>query len=123
MVYEYDGRYYVDAARTGFRATSIPGQSTPKLDVARDYPWLEPASQQAADVERYRRVARDMLAVDAEQPNRIVDLRYSLVPNEIAGFWAIVLDPAAPPAAHVGFIATRENAPRDALRLIDMLFE
>jgi inner membrane protein len=123
VVYEHDGRYYVDAARTGFTAETLPGVSTPKLDVQRDFPWLEPASQQAVDIERYRRVARDLLAVDADEPDRVVDLRYSLVPNEIAGFWAIVLDDTAPSSAHVGLVATRENAPRDALRLIDMLFE
>ena len=123
VIYDHDGRYYVDAARTGFTAQSVPGQSTAKLDLARHFPWLDPTSQQAVDVERFRRVARDMLAADENVPNRIVDLRYSLVPNEIAGFWAIVLDPSAPHTAHVGFVATRENAPRDALRLVDMLFE
>jgi inner membrane protein len=123
IVYEHDGRYYVDAVRTGFTVGSLPGESTAKLDVARHFPWLDSASQQAADVERFRRVAGNLLAVDDAAPNRIVDLRYSLVPNEIAGFWAIVLDPSAPVTAHVGFVATRENAPRDALRLIHMLFE
>lgn len=122
-IYEHDGRYYVDAVRTGFGATSVPGVSTAKLDVARDFPWLDAASQQAVDVERFRRVAGDLVAVDHASPNRIVDLRYSLVPNEIAGFWAIVLDARAPPGAHVHLVATRENAPRDALRLLDMMFE
>jgi inner membrane protein len=122
-IYEHDGRYYVDAVRTGFATASYPGVSAAKLDVARDFPWLDAASQQAVDVERFRRVSGDLLAVDDAAPNRIVDLRYSLVPNEIAGFWAIVLDPGAPHDAHVGFVATRENAPRDALRLIDMVLE
>jgi inner membrane protein len=123
VVYEYDGRYHVDAVRTGLATESYPGVSTAKLDLARHFPWLDAGSQQAVDVERFRRVSGDLLAVDDAVPNRIVDLRYSLVPNEIAGFWAIVLDPSAPPDAHVGFVATRENAPRDALRLIDMVVE
>lgn len=123
VVYEHDGRYYVDAVRTGIGTASYPGVSTAKLDLAQHFPWLDAASQQAVDVERFRRVSADLLAVDDTVPNRIVDLRYSLVPNDIAGFWAIVLDPSAPPDAHVGFVATRENAPRDALRLIDMLVE
>jgi inner membrane protein len=123
VVYENGGRYYVDAIRTGFVPAVYPGVSTAKLDIARHFPWLDPASQQAVDVERFRRVAGDLLAVDEASPNRIVDLRYSLVPNEIAGFWAIVLDPSAARDAHVGLVPTRDNAPRDALRLIDMLFE
>lgn len=123
IIYAHDGRYYVDAVRTGFVTAAHPGVSTPQLDLARQFPWLDPESQQAVDVERFRRVAGNYLAADETVPNRIVDLRYSLVPNEIAGFWAIVLDPDAPPTAHVGFVETRENAPRDALQLLDMLFD
>src|SRR5690606_7954335 len=99
IVYEHDGRYYVDAVRTGITPANYPGVSTAKLDVARHFPWLDAATQQAVDVERFRRVSGDLLAVDDTVPNRVVDLRYSLVPNEIAGFWAIVLDPRAPPDA------------------------
>ena len=121
-LYEYDGRYYVDAARTGFAAAGYAGESTDKLDLARHFPWLARGSQQAIDVERFRRVADDFLSVDDDAPNRIVDLRYSLVPNEIEGFWAIVLDPNAAPDEHVEFITTRERAPEQALRLLKMLF-
>jgi hypothetical protein len=44
------------------------------------------------------------------------------VPNEIAGFWAIVVDPDRPADQHVGFVVTREWAPDQAVRLLDMLF-
>ena len=121
-LYEHDGRYYVDAARTGFSGISYTGESTEKLDLARHFPWLTRDSQQALDVERFRRVSDDFLTIDDDAPNRIVDLRYSLVPNEIEGFWAIVLDPTAARDAHVEFITTRERAPEQALRLLEMLF-
>jgi inner membrane protein len=123
IVYEHDDRYYVDAVRTGFATSSMAGESAAKLDIVRHFPWLDSTDQQALDVERFRRVAGDLLAVRDDAPNRVVDLRYSLVPNEISGFWAIVLDESAAPDAHVGFVATRENAQRDALRLLDILFE
>jgi inner membrane protein len=123
IVYEHDGRYYVDAVRTGFVTSSIAGESVAKLDVAHHFPWLDSRDQQAVDIERFRRVSGDLLAVQEDAPNRVVDLRYSLVPNEIAGFWAIVLDSSAAPNAHVGFVATRENTPRDALRLLGILFD
>jgi inner membrane protein len=123
IVYEHDDRYYVDAVRTGFTTSSMAGESIAKLDVARDFPWLDPTDQQAVDVERFRRVAGGLLAVPEDAPNRVVDLRYSLVPNEIAGFWAIVLDSSAAPDAHVSLVATRENTRRDAVRLLRLLFE
>jgi inner membrane protein len=123
IVYEHDDRYYVDAVRTGFTTSSMAGESIAKLDIARDFPWLDPTDQQAVDVERFRRVAGGLLAVPEDAPNRVVDLRYSLVPNEIAGFWAIVLDSSAAPDAHVSLVATRENTRRDAVRLLRLLFE
>jgi inner membrane protein len=121
-IYEHDARYYVDAVRTGFRATTIAGETTEKLDLRRHFPWLAAGSQQAIDVERFRDVAGDYLSIDDDASNRIVDLRYSLVPSEIEGFWAIVLDPSAPSTKHVELVTTRENAPEQALRLLDMLF-
>lgn len=123
VIYEHDGRYYVDAVRTGVVGTvAYPGENVAKLNVARDYPWLAQDSQQALDIERFRKISADFLTVDDDAPNRVVDLRYSMVPNEIEGFWAIVLMPNAAATAHVEFVTTRERAPEQALRLLDMLF-
>ncbi len=121
-VYEYDGRYYVDAVRAGFAAVPVPGESISRLDAVRDFPWLSMSSQQALDVQRFRRIADDWVAVDANAPDRVIDLRYSLVPNEIAGFWAIVLDPDAAPEDHVKYVSTLEGAPQRVIRLLGMLF-
>lgn len=122
IIYEHDGHYYVDAVRAGLGIRVFEGESIVKLDLGRHFSWLDPSSQQGRDVERFRHVADDFLALDDRAPNRIVDMRYSMVPNEIDGFWAIELDPAAAPGEHVGFITTRERAPEQALRLLDMLF-
>jgi inner membrane protein len=121
-MYEFAGRHYVDAVRTGIEPKVFPGGSVPTIDVARDFPWLAPHSRQAADIERYRRISAGFMAVDPLNPHRIIDLRYSMVPNEIGGFWAVVLDPAAGPDEHVGYVTTRETAASDALRMLDMLF-
>ena len=102
--------------------TPLPGESIAKLDPARDFPWLEPSSQQARDVARFARVANGFVAADQAAAERVIDLRYSLVPDEIAGFWAIVLDPNATPSGTVDYITTREQAPQQARRLLAMLF-
>jgi inner membrane protein len=122
VIYEHDGRYYVDAVRTGVRRTVIDGESTEKLDLEKHFPWLDPESRQARDIERFRRVSDDFLAVDESAPQRVVDMRYSMVPNEIDGFWAIVVDPGAAADDHVQFITTRENAPEQTRRFLAMLF-
>ena len=46
VVYEHDGRYYVDAVRVGASATTCLGTSVATLDVERDLPWLDRTSQQ-----------------------------------------------------------------------------
>jgi inner membrane protein len=121
-IYEYDGRYYVDAVRTGLPVQIYPGRAIDKLDVAAQFPWLAPDSQQARDIVRFDRIANGFLALDDRAANRIVDMRYSMVPNEIDAFWAIELNPAAPDDAHVRFVTTRERAPEQLRRLLDMLF-
>lgn len=121
-IYEHDGRYYVDAVRAGVVTRVYEGSSIEKLDLDLHFPWLDETSQQARDVERFRRISDGFLAPDPRGPGRIVDLRYSMVPNEIDGFWAIALDPGAGPDEHAGFITTRERAPDQARRLLDMMF-
>jgi inner membrane protein len=122
VIYEFEGRYYVDAVRTGFTPTVYSGESIAKLDLGLHFPWLTAGSRQALDVERYRNVSDDFLALDTTAPNRIIDMRYSMVPNEISGFWAIVLDPDATPDQHVGVVTTRNATFAHARRLIGMLF-
>ena len=149
VVYEHGGLFYVDGIRAGPAVTVCPGASIARLDVRRDFPWLDPESRQARDVERFRRFSdsyvRDLpvaatrwcrsavgyrarqarptwsgsagsprcaqAAVDPRVPNRIVDMRYSMVPNTIDPLWGIELDPEAPPDRHVRYLEIRESRP------------
>ncbi len=107
IIYEADGRYHVDAVRATVAPRVFPGRSTRKLDIGRDLPWLDPASQQARDIERFRWFSDDFISQDETHPNRIIDMRYSLVPNEIRPLWWIALDPGAAPDAHADFVTNR----------------
>lgn len=109
VVYEHDGRLHVDGVRTGADVTVCPGTSVSALDVARDLPWLDPASRQAHDVERFRRFSDGYVALDPAAPNRVIDIRYSVVPNEIAPLWGIDLVPGAGPDRHARFITDRAS--------------
>ena len=104
VVYEAGDRYHVDAIRAGLETKVYAGTSVAKLDVKRDFPWLDPASQQARDIERFRWFSDGMVSVDPEVPNRIIDVRYSMLPNEIHALWLIELDRNAGPEDHVGYI-------------------
>ena len=92
-VYETDDAFYVDAVRVRIGSQVFEGASIPKLDVARDFPWLQSDSQQAKDIERFRWFSDNYVARDPNNPDRIIDVRYSMVPNEIAALWSIGLDP------------------------------
>jgi len=109
-VYETADRFHVDAVRPTLRPRVFPGVSLPRLDAARDLPWLDPASQQARDVERFARFSDGFVALDPAHADRIVDVRFSFVPNEARALWSIELSPAAPPAAHARYLTHRERA-------------
>jgi inner membrane protein len=123
VVYETADRYHVDAVRAGRRITVYRGDSVPKLDVARDFPWLMPGSQQARDIERFRWFSNGYIAVEPGNPYRITDIRYSMVPNEIQGLWSIELSPAASREDHVHYVVAREADDRSLLTFRSMLLE
>ncbi len=104
VVYEHDGHYYVDAVRTGAAVSICPGASIPRLDLRRNFPWLDSGSQQGRDVKRFSWFADGYLAVDPRVPDRIIDVGYSFVPNSIDMLWGIDLDPKAGPDRHVRYI-------------------
>ena len=113
-VYEYDNRYYVDAVRVFTVEAVIPGTSTEKLNLQKHFPWLDPESQQARDVARFAWFSNEHLGIDPENAQRIIDIRYSLLPNRMDGMWGITLDPQAGPEEHVVWTTTRPN--RDNVR-------
>lgn len=100
-VYEVNNRFYVDAVHVGFGTKVYEGASVAKLDVGRDFTWLDSNSQQAKDIERFRWFSNDYLALDQHEANRVIDMRYSLLPNDINALWSIQLDPDAASDAHV----------------------
>ncbi len=116
IVFEAEGEFHVAAARVGWEAWVIPGSHVRKLDVARDLPWLQPGSQQAKDVERFRWFSNDYLAVDQEDPYYVIDMRYSMLPNDINAMWGIDLDPEQPDE-HVVYRTRRAMSPEQSQRL------
>ena len=115
-LYEYEGRYYVDAVRVGFTPTYFPGESAAKLNVVRNFPFLVPTSQQAKDIERFRWFSDDWLALDNEDTAMIVDMRYSQIPNAIKGLWGIRVVPNRSEVEHAEWKVQRETGQQE-LRL------
>jgi inner membrane protein len=121
VIYETKDEYYVDAVRVGTSITSYSGESIAKLDVSREFPWLELNSQQAKDIERFSRFSDDFLAQDPRNKRRIIDVRYSMVPNQIDPLWSIQLSPSANVIEHVSYATHRNNTEEARQRFKDML--
>jgi inner membrane protein len=101
VIYQVEDGYYTDAVRAGPKISVFPGVFIPRLDVERDLPWLEMDSQQAIDLQRFDWFSRGFLSLDPNNPRRVIDMRYSLVPNEAMGMWSIWLNPDARKTEHV----------------------
>ncbi|MCP4001248.1 MAG: metal-dependent hydrolase [Gammaproteobacteria bacterium] len=113
VIYEVEDGYYTDAVRAapGSNGLTIyPGAFIPRLDVERDLPWLDKDSQQANDLERFYWFSRGYLSLDPNNPLRVIDMRYSLVPNEATGMWSIWLSPQANKTDHVTIKQDRDTS-------------
>ncbi len=123
IIYEAEGQYFVDAVRVAFNTRIYEGGSIQKLDIDKQFPWLDKSSQQAKDIERFRWFSNGYIAKDPLHLTRIVDMRYSLVPNQLNGLWYIELSPLAKAKQHARYEDAHDTNRGKALgTLIDMLF-
>lgn len=123
IVYETSDDYYVDAVRVGFSSKVFDGERIPKLDLERDFPWLDHDSQQAQDIERFRWFSGGYVARDPHHANRITDIRFSMLPNQILGLWSIQLSEQAGVDSHVSYEVSRDTSDAVLEKFRAMLFE
>jgi inner membrane protein len=110
VIYELEDGYYTDAVRAAPTLTIYPGEFIPKLDIERDLPWLDKDSQQANDLARFEWFSQGFLSLDPNNPLRVIDMRYSLVPNEATGMWSIWFNKQAGNTDHVEIKQDRDTA-------------
>ena len=123
IVYETDDHYYVDAVKLGWFDSHIwEGDHVKKLDVDRDLPWLDKASQQAKDIERFRWFSAGFVSRDLKNPYKVVDMRYSSLPNQVKPLWGIRLSPQANESEHVQFYAEPKDNDSDFSELWKMIW-
>lgn len=123
IVYETEREFHIDAVRLLVTPKVFPGERTKRLVVAEDLPWLDPDSQQAVDLARFDWFSNRYLAIDKHDPDFVIDIRYSVVPNQIAPLWGIVLDRNAGADQHVRYIADRAGSAARVAELKKMLLQ
>ena len=90
-IYQHKETFYVDAIRTAQSSTWCTGESIGVFDYQYHLPDLEKESQQKKDIERFRWFSQDYLGYDKER-NIVTDVRYSMIPNQIAPMWGLIID-------------------------------
>ncbi len=120
VVYRTPEYFYVDAVRMGIRPKIIEGTAIAPLDIERDLPWLQQDSRQAADLERFRWFSQDYIALSANNPLQVIDLRYSLLPNETEALWGIELSPQHS-EQHVQYFTQRRDTKTKTAKFWEML--
>ena len=90
-IYQHKETFYVDAIRAAQSSTWCTGESIRVFDYQYHLPDLEKESQQKKDIERFRWFSQDYLGYDKER-NIVTDVRYSMIPNQIAPMWGLVID-------------------------------
>ena len=109
IIYTTKDSYYIDAVRLGLEENIIKGVRIDKLNIHKSFPWLDLQSQQARDIKRFSWFSNGYLALSETYPNRIIDIRYSTLPNEGDGLWGIELRPDANQNDHVVTISNRRS--------------
>jgi len=79
-------------------------------NIERDMPWLDQQSQQARDIERFRWFSNGYIALDPEHVNRIIDVRYSMLPNAVDALWSVQVSPVATATQHADYLVHRDSS-------------
>ena len=90
-IYQHNETFYVDAIRIARTSSWCEGESIRVFDYHYHLPNLKKESQQKKDIERFRWFSQDYLGYDKER-NIVTDVRYSMIPNQIAPMWGLVID-------------------------------
>jgi len=94
-VYQYNGRYYVDAIRSGFTGHTkvYTGKSIAAYEMDHRINELSLVLTQYEDILRFNKLSDGYLVIHPEDENVIGDVRYSMLPNDIKPLWGIRLNP------------------------------
>jgi inner membrane protein len=123
IVYESGGYFYTDGVRILPTKKIFTGEKIKKLDLNHDLSWIDKNSQQHKDINRFAWFSDDFLALQPDNPSRIVDIRYSMLPNEIGGLWGIEISKEATKEEHVQYITNRSLSERRFKQLLKMIME
>lgn len=122
-IYQVDGQLYVDAIRVGLFSAprAYEGESIEKFVLERDMGELSETSVLAKDILRFTNFSAGLVAIWPEQPNVLIDVRYSNLPTTIAPLWAIEMD-RENPEEHAKYTLFRDATKETREKFLALLF-
>jgi inner membrane protein len=120
--YVADGRVHADGVRPGLLGPPrvYVGESAVLFDLERDLSWAPPGSRAHHDAARFVALSDGIVARHPRRPELIGDVRYGMLPTDIAPLWGIVLDPASADAP-AAFVTDRTLSAEARERFVAML--
>ena len=119
-IYKHKETFYVDAIRTVQSSTWCLGETIRVFDYKSHLPDLDKESQQKKDIERFRWFSQDYLGYDKEKKT-VTDVRYSMIPNQIAPMWGLTIDDKRSINEHATWWTSRDLDQSQIDLFIDML--
>lgn len=130
VVYLADNRFYVDAVRinlvSGAAHWAPPAAgsagSIAAYQPALHTPWLAADSQQARDIATFRWFTNNYVGVDAHNSQRLIDVRYAVLPNDTQTLWAIEANPQLANTEHARFVS-QTGGPQDRTKQLGQIWQ
>ena len=119
-IYEFEGRFYVDAVRAGWQHKIYPGDSALRYEHERDHPQLEKESVLYRDIQRFNFFSDQFLIFHPDKGNVLADARYSIQPDGLLPLWGIEMD-LDRPQQHAQFAVYRNLTAENRQRFVAML--
>ena len=119
-IYQHGDSFYVDAIRAGTTLSWCPGESIKIFDYQYHLPDLEENSQQREDIERFRWFSQDYLGFQNDK-NLVTDVRYSMIPNQIAPMWGLIIDETQGTNEHAAWWESRDLDDESLTLFMEML--
>ena len=119
-IYQHGDSFYVDAIRAGTTLSWCPGESIKIFDYQYHLPDLEENSQQREDIERFRWFSQDYLGFQNDK-NLVTDVRYSMIPNQIAPMWGLIIDEQQGTNEHAAWWESRDLDDESLTLFMEML--
>ncbi len=121
-LYQVDGQVHVDAVRAPLAGSPqvFEGGSLPRYDVAAVTAAQELPATTVHDLHRFSAFSDGWLALHPDHPTVIGDIRYAMLPHELAPIWGIDLAQTTD-AGHHEFVRFREVSDSQRRDLVAMV--